>query len=289
MLEIKAESEKSFFKIYSLELAILVAAVLVSSSVFVAFGNIAASNQALITQLRAAQPAGATGSANVVAAPSAPTEISFGTINVDPLAINSRPLKGAQDAGVTILEFSDFQCPFCQRAHPQVQTMLADQSGKVNYAYRHFNAANHPLADKAGEAYECAVAQGKGWEYMDKLFEKTPALEIADLKQYAIDVQLDSAIFDSCLDSGEKSGVYQSDNALAQQYGARGTPAFMVIGGNVDRIDQAPLLEFKQALEEADVPVGFYKTSDNKVVVTFSGALPYQYYQPVLNAVVQSA
>ncbi len=285
----------SFFKAYSLEITILVAALLVSSTMFVSFNGLAASNQALVTSLQGAPAGGAAPSAGSGAGtqaapgPTDPNTLQFASIDIAPIGITSRTVRGAEDAKVTIVEFSDFQCPFCQRAIPAIDQALSENTGKVNLAYRHFNAAGHPLADKAGEAYECAIDQNKGWEYHDKLFEVTPALELTQLKQYAVELGLDAGAFNTCLDSGAKAGVYQADRQLASQYGVGGTPGFILIGGDADRIDKVPLAQFKDLLLQSNVDVGIYKTSDNKVVITFSGALPYQYFKPVLDAQVAAA
>ncbi|MDP3741914.1 MAG: DsbA family protein [Candidatus Micrarchaeota archaeon] len=284
----------SFFKAYSLEITILVAALLVSSTMFVSFNGVATTNQAILTRLQAAPAGGAAPSAGSGAAaqapgPTDPNTLSFASIDVAPVGVSDRPIRGSADAKVTIVEFSDFQCPYCQRAVPIMDSALSEQSGKVNLVYRHYNAAGHPLADKAGEAFECAVDQGKTWEYHDKLFEVTPALEVTQLKQYAVDLGLSAATFNTCLDSGAKAAAYQADRQLAGQYGVSGTPGFMLIGGDADRIDKAPLAQFKDLLTQSGGEMGIFKTSDNKVVITFSGALPYQYFKPVLEAQIAAA
>ncbi len=287
-------SGNSFFKAYSLEITILVAALLVSSTMFVSFNGLAASNQALVTSLQGAPaggaaPSGGSGAAQAAPGPTDPNTLSFASIDTAPIGVSSRSIRGSSDAKVTIVEFSDFQCPFCQRAIPAIDQALSENTGNVNLAYRHFNAAGHSLADKAGEAYECAVDQNKGWEYHDKLFEVTPALELTQLKQYAVDLGLNAATFNTCLDGGAKAGVYQADRQLAGQYGVQGTPGFIMIGGDADRIDKAPLAQFKDLLTQSGADVGIFKTSDNKVVITFSGALPYQYFKPVLEAQIAAA
>ncbi len=89
--------------------------------------------------------------------------------NVD---VGNAPVKGPQDAKVTIVEFSDFQCPYCERAYPTVNQILKDYDGKVRIAYKQFPLNSiHPKAQKAAEAAECAKEQGKFWEYHNKLFE----------------------------------------------------------------------------------------------------------------------
>ena len=90
-----------------------------------------------------------------------------------PAKIGNAPTQGTTGAPVTILEYSDFQCPFCARSFPTVQQMLKEYSGRVLFAYKHFPLnAIHPRAQKAAEASECARDQGKFWEFHDKLFER---------------------------------------------------------------------------------------------------------------------
>src|SRR5215471_11454580 len=111
--------------------------------------------------------------------------------------------RGPKDAPVTIVEFSDFQCPFCKNATTTVKQVLDKYPGKVRLVFRDFPLASiHPLAQKAHEAARCAADQGKFWEYHDVLFERSPKLSPAELKQYAQDLKLDGGAFAQCLDSG---------------------------------------------------------------------------------------
>lgn len=144
------------------------------------------------------------------------------------------PVLGNPEATVSIVEFSDFQCPFCSRAEYDA---LADfkasdyfANGEVNLIYKHFPLTSiHQYAQQSAEASECAGAQGKFWEYHDTLFANQDALDTASLKQYAADLGLDTDAFNSCLDNGDaRSGVSQ-DVAQATAAGARGTPYFVVL------------------------------------------------------------
>jgi len=97
-----------------------------------------------------------------------------GSFNPEPkeIDIGNAPVRGDKDAKVIIVEFSDFQCPFCARAHPTMQQVLKEYAGKVKLVYKHFPLISiHPMAEKAAEASECAKDQGKFWEFHDKLFE----------------------------------------------------------------------------------------------------------------------
>lgn len=138
------------------------------------------------------------------------------------------PAIGAKNAQVTIIEFSDFECPFCGRALPTVKQVLKDYEGKVRVVYRDFPLSFHPNAQKAAEAAECADDQGKFWEYHDKLFANQQALTVDNLKQYAKDLGLDAAKFNSCLDSGKYASEVQKDMAAGSAAGVSGTPTFFI-------------------------------------------------------------
>src|SRR3989338_11114828 len=101
-------------------------------------------------------------------------------------------VKGSVNAKVTIIEHSDFQCPFCGRAAPTVKQVLAAYPNDVKLVYRHFPLPSHSQAQKAAEASECAAQQGNFWEYHDKLFENQDALYVPMLKDYASQIGLNT-------------------------------------------------------------------------------------------------
>jgi protein-disulfide isomerase len=142
------------------------------------------------------------------------------------------PAKGPESAPITIVEFSDFQCPFCSKAESTVKDLLELEKykGKIRLVYRDYPLPNHPLAPKAAEAAHCAGDQGKYWEMHGKLFASQPKLEVTDLKTYARDVGLDGARFDKCLESGEKAKVVEEHAKAGEAAGVRGTPAFFING-----------------------------------------------------------
>ena len=156
-------------------------------------------------------------------------------------------LFGSPSAKVKIVEYSDFECPFCARlnseAAAQIKAEYADNPD-VAFIYRHLpldincnsgmSRQLHPNACKAAEASECAADQGKFVEMHDMLFESGVAGEgVATFKQYASDLGLDTTAFNSCLDSGEKDSDIQQDLASARSVGASGTPASFVNGISV--------------------------------------------------------
>jgi len=174
--------------------------------------------------------------------PSQPTQPSPTQVSVD-----DDPVKGPSDAKVTIVEFSEFQCPFCARVQPTVNQILEEYGDDVRIVYRDFPLSFHQYAQKAAEAAECADDQGKFWEYHDKLFENQQALDTSNLKQYAKDLGLDSAQFDSCLDSGKYELEVKKDFQDGQSYGVSGTPTFFINGIKV--VGAQPFSTFKQVID----------------------------------------
>jgi protein-disulfide isomerase len=138
--------------------------------------------------------------------------------------------KGPATAPVQIIEFSDFQCPFCQRAHPTIQQVLDKYGDRVQLVYRHFPLPGHPNARPAAEASECAAEQGKFWPYHDKLFASPSQLGNADLKKHAAQLGLDTSKFDACVDSRKYKAQVETDAQAGEQAGVNGTPAFFING-----------------------------------------------------------
>lgn len=150
---------------------------------------------------------------------------------------SSDPILGDPDAKITVIEFSDFECPFCERAYSGSVAGLkasdAFKNGEVNFVYRHLPLNSiHPRAQKAAEASVCAQEQGKFYEYHDKLFENQNALDVASLKAYAVDLGLDTNKFNDCLDSGKASEKVAKDLASATKAGGRGTPYFVILNND---------------------------------------------------------
>lgn len=171
---------------------------------------------------------------------------------------------GPEDAKVVVVEFSDFECPFCAAAtgdheilisrfkesdpswEPSVPYLkeLAAQ-GKIKFVFRDYPLSGHTNAQKAAEATECADEQGKFWEMHDTLFEnqEAGAIDVTSIKQYAADLGLDTEAFNTCLDSGEMAAEVQSDLAAGSSYGVSGTPAFFVNGVLVSGAQPASVFE----------------------------------------------
>ncbi len=154
---------------------------------------------------------------------------------VDPTAVKvdaSRGFtRGAEKAPVAIVEFSDFQCPFCKAATTTMDQLMDQYAGKIRWVFRDFPIASvHPLAPKAHEAARCAAEQGKFWQYHDVLFARSPLLSPAELKQYARDLELDGEAFDRCFESGKYQPAVAADIEEGERLGIKGTPAFFING-----------------------------------------------------------
>ena len=140
------------------------------------------------------------------------------------------PVRGNAAALVTIVEFSDFQCPFCVRARPALKRVRDVYGDEVRFAFRHFPLAFHEHAQKAGEAASCAGEQDRFWEMHDRLWANSSKLRPADLKEHATALGLDSEAFTRCLDSGRYASLVEEDAREGARLGVSGTPAFFING-----------------------------------------------------------
>ncbi|MCL4684378.1 DsbA family protein [Myxococcota bacterium] len=141
------------------------------------------------------------------------------------------PARGPADAPITLVEFSDYQCPFCKNAEPIIDQVLERYPTQVRVVFRQFPLDNiHPQARGAAEAALCAREQGKFWEYHEKLFEGAPKLGEEELKRYADEAGLDRAAFDACRAEEQQAAAVQADVEAGEHIGVAGTPAFYVNG-----------------------------------------------------------
>lgn len=186
-------------------------------------------------------------------APAAPTpgqkvDVSEGTL----------PILGNKDAKVTVIEFSDLQCPFCKRYFddtiPQLKKEYID-TGKIKFVFRHYPLTQiHPNAMKAHSGAECANEQGKFWEYHDLLFKNQEAWSnldntsaVSKFKEYALTLGLSGAQFNSCLDSDKYKANIDNDLADGSKAGVNGTPATFVNGSII--VGAVPFTTIKEAID----------------------------------------
>jgi len=167
------------------------------------------------------------------------------------ISIDNDAVLGDDDAPITIIEFSDYECPFCTRFYlntlPQIKSEYID-TGKVKLIYRDYPLGFHANAQKAAEAAECAGEQGKYYEMHDKLFDEGVNGGVSSFKQYAKEIGLNAGEFNECLDSGEMASEVQKDFQDGQRVGVRGTPTFFINGQYLSGAQ--PFEVFKQVIEE---------------------------------------
>jgi protein-disulfide isomerase len=159
-----------------------------------------------------------------------------------------RPTRGPASAPVEIIEFSDFQCPFCLSAFPTVKRVLSTYGDKIRFTYRHYPLPNHPNARPAAEAAACAAEQNRFWEYHDRLFENQGKLSAGDLKQHAVNLDLDSQAFNACVDGRKHQKDVENDIAAGNAVGVNGTPAFFINGRPLSGAQ--PFEVFKRVIDE---------------------------------------
>ena len=164
------------------------------------------------------------------------------------VATEGSPAKGPANAPVEIVEFSDFQCPYCLRAAPTVTQVLKTYGDKIRFVYRHYPLPNHPNARPAAEAAACAAEQGKFWPYHDRLFGDGNKLGPTDLKRDAAELGLDTAKFDACVDSHKLKATVDADLQAGVDAGVDGTPAFFINGRMISGAQ--PFDVFKRIIDE---------------------------------------
>jgi len=177
-----------------------------------------------------------------------PTAPDVRTITVD---LGDRPKRGSNEAKLTLIEFSDYQCPYCGRHVRDTDPLLRKEyveTGKLRYVFFDMPLENlHPLAFKAAEASRCAGEQGKYWEMHDTLYASQQALEPWSAQAKALG--LDIARFDACMNTGRSAGAIRADMAAAQTLGINGTPSFLVAvndGGDPNKVKGLTLIRGAQ-------------------------------------------
>lgn len=219
---------------------VIVLASLLSFAVGYALGNIN-------------QPQAVAQRTQVQVAPTRATESTSGSPRL--ISADDDPFIGPSDAAITIVEFSDYQCPFCKRFREDtLDPLLAEYKGQLRFVYRDFPLSTlHPRAQIAAEAADCAQEQGKFWEMHDTLFaQQADWARAADVfqrfEQYATDLNLEVEPFLNCLKTGKYTPEVQQDLREGQRYGVNGTPAFFVNGQAIS--GAVPLQFFEQIIDQ---------------------------------------
>jgi protein-disulfide isomerase len=162
--------------------------------------------------------------------------------------IGDAPTTGNPNAKVHIIAYSDFECPFCQRAESTLSALRQQYGDKISYSFKNFPLTQiHPDAMNAALAAECANEQDKFWEYHDYLFSHNTALSVADLKSYAATLGLKADQFNSCLDSQKYSYKINADLTEGRNLGVTSTPTFFING--IPIIGAQPASEFTKVID----------------------------------------
>lgn len=222
-------------------------------------GNVSAGG---IATARTAPPSVA--AAPSPSAPSPAPVVPTAAPSVIPVDFEKDHIRGSLKAEVALIEYSDFECPYCKRAHPTYKQLLEQNGSKVMWVYRHYPLSFHQNAAKEAEAVECANELGGNtifWKYTDLIFDRTTSggtgIALDQLAPMAKELGLNEAKFQNCLDSGKYAQHAQDDESGGSRSGISGTPGTIVLN---------------------------LKTQKNQVV---SGAVPVANFQAAIDAVLQ--
>jgi len=233
---ISIEKKSSFWSFLGknfLAISILVASIMISGSVL--YSNFGLKS----------------GTANINGAGQVPQEVRDVSVDDD-------VVMGNKNAKVTIIEFSDYQCPFCRTFWKDTLSQIKKEyidTGKVKFVYRDYPLSFHPMAQSSAQAAECAEEQGRYWEIHDKIFgeqekkgQGTVSYTLDELKRWASEIGLDVSKFNQCLDSGKYKAEVEKDFADGTAAGVSGTPSTFINGRLV--VGAQPFSAFKAIIEE---------------------------------------
>jgi len=162
-------------------------------------------------------------------------------------------IRGNMNAPITIVEFSDFQCPYCDKFHVTMKKVMETYPNKVRWIYKHFPLDSlHPLARSTAEASECANDQEKFWEYADKLYENQADISADTIKSFAKEVGLNMTEFNSCIDDGKYKDKVNTDYQEGLSKGVRGTPGNF-LNGDMTLVPGAVEFEIIKTIIDAEL------------------------------------
>ncbi|MBI2981703.1 MAG: DsbA family protein [Deltaproteobacteria bacterium] len=157
------------------------------------------------------------------------------------------PAMGPKDAPIRLVEYTDYECPFCGRARDAVNQVLKEYKGKVRYVIKDFPLSFHKNAFKAHEAAHCAGEQGKYWDLNKKIWDNQRSIAEEDLKKYATEIKLKKKEFEDCLNSGKFASLIRQNVQEGQDVGVSGTPAFFINGRPLS--GARPFAAFKEIID----------------------------------------
>lgn len=209
---------EKYIEKYAIPGSIIIAGLLIGTGLMLS-GGIGATNQ--LAANTNSNPSGAP------TAPAEPQELDFAPVG------ESDHVRGDANATVTLIEYSDLECPYCQSLHPTLQQIVDDYDGEVRWVYRHFPLeAIHPNARPAAEASECVAELGGEnafWAFVDAIFADQQGA-LADVRATALATGVNGSAFDSCMDSGRYSDVVDAHLEEGASVGVQGTPHTLIVG-----------------------------------------------------------
>lgn len=228
------ENSKGFSDSMMLSVSILLSTLILSGTLFWVGSEL--SNSLTGLEIATTGNTGNTGGTAQTApspspSPSQPPSPQGSTVRMADLLAGAAGVDGDPNAPVVIVEFSDFQCPFCGRFQNDSGLQIREnyvKTGKVQFVYKDFPLSFHENAQKAAEAGRCAAEQGKFWEMHDKMFENATTLTATNLKAYAAELGMNAEQFNSCLDSGKFSSDVEANFSEGSRVGVSGTPSFFI-------------------------------------------------------------
>mgnify|MGYP003683691671 FL=1 len=169
-------------------------------------------------------------------------------VKYGPKPTDIKPAGCKDDCKITVIEYSEFQCPFCEKILPTVRQLMSEYKGKVRWIVRDFPLGFHKRARPAAAAAHCAKDQDKYWQMYEELFKNQRKLEDSDLTKYAKNIGLNMKKYDKCISSGVKMSDIEENYRSGEQLGVTGTPAFFVNGRRLS--GALPYGEFKKIFKE---------------------------------------
>lgn len=156
---------------------------------------------------------------------------------------DGRAYRGADSPRLVIYEYSDFECPYCQKAQPAIESIMRSYQDRVQLRFRHYPLPSHPRAMPLALAGVCAEDQGKFWAMHDRIYANPDALGDSDLEKYVKEIGLDADGYAGCIKSGDAAAVVESDMAAAKAAGVRATPSFLIGQSLVEGADQSRMVQ----------------------------------------------
>ena len=195
--------------------------------------------------------AGEKAAAEATPAPTAKAEVTGETVGEVVAVSDQDNIKGSKDAQIVLIEYSDFQCPFCSRFNPIMQQVMQEYGDKVAWVYRHFPLSFHAYAQELAEASECAAEQGLFWEFADAAY----AVEEVDANTattVATNIGLNMTDYNSCMDNGKYTQKVKDQASAGQKAGISGTPGTILMTKNGDKELISGALPFEQIKQVID-------------------------------------